>query len=79
MQKIGDNLYEITGKSGQPIIGKPNTGDKGKIVAGSLEQSNVDIAKEFTNMILVQRAFQANSKVITTSDIMLDDLIRMKR
>jgi len=79
LQKIGDNLYEITGKSGQPIIGKPNTGDKGKIVAGSLEQSNVDIAKEFTNMILVQRAFQANSKVITTSDIMLDDLIRMKR
>ena len=79
LQKMGDNLYEITGKSGQPIIGKPNTGDKGKIVAGSLEQSNVDIAKEFTNMILVQRAFQANSKVITTSDIMLDDLIRMKR
>ena len=79
LEKVGNNLYTVTGSSGQPLIGTPNTGQKGKILSGSLEQSNVDLATEFTNMILTQRAFQANARVITASDEILTELINLKR
>jgi flagellar hook protein FlgE len=54
-------------------------GDRGSVVAGYLEGSNVDLAQEFTNMILAQRGFQASSRVITTSDEMLQELVNIKR
>ncbi len=79
LAKIGDNLYAQTGSSGQPVIGTPNTGGRGRILSGSLEMSNVDLATSFTNMILIQRAFQANARVITTSDQMLTELVNLKR
>jgi len=79
LAKVGDNLYAETGASGQPIIDVPNTGGRGKIISGALEMSNVDLAAEFTNLILIQRAFQANARVITTSDEMLTELVNIKR
>jgi len=79
LAKVGDNLYAATGNSGQPIIGPPLTGGRGKVLSGSLEMSNVDLAAEFTNMILTQRAFQANARVITTSDEILTEVVNLKR
>ena len=79
LAKVGDNLYAATGNSGQPIIGPPLTGGRGKVLSGSLEMSNVDLAAEFTNIILTQRAFQANSRVITTSDEILTEVVNLKR
>jgi flagellar hook protein FlgE len=65
--------------SGDPQIGAPSTGGRGSIAAGYLEASNVDMAQEFTNMILAQRGFQASSRVITTSDEILQELVNLKR
>ena len=79
LSKVGDNLYNSTTASGQAVVGVPNTGGRGKILSGSLEMANVDLATEFTNMILIQRAFQANARVITTSDEMLTELVNLKR
>ncbi len=79
LAKVGDNLYSQTGSSGQAIVGTPNSGGRGRILSGSLEMSNVDLATEFTNMILVQRAFQANARVVTTSDEILTELVNLKR
>ncbi len=79
LKRLGDNLYAKSGTSGDEIVGLANTGGRGKILSGSLEMSNVDLATEFTNMILVQRAFQANARVITTSDQMLTELVNLKR
>jgi len=79
LEKKGKNLYEFSPNSGQPLIGKPGVGAYGLIVPGSLEMSNVDIAEEFTNMIITQRAFQANSRVITTSDEILQEVVNLKR
>ncbi len=62
-----------------PVIGLPETGTRGKIVAKALESSTVDIAQEFTNLILMQRGYQANSKVIVTSDEMTQETINLKR
>lgn len=77
--KQGGNLYQISNNSGLPSIGPANSGGRGSIAVGALEMSNVDLAQEFTNMIVTQRGFQANSRVITTSDEMLQDLINIKR
>ncbi len=77
--KQGGNLYQISNNSGLPNIGAANSGGRGSIAVGALEMSNVDLAQEFTNMIVTQRGFQANSRVITTSDEMLQDLINIKR
>jgi flagellar hook protein FlgE len=79
LEKKGKNLYEFSPNSGQPVVGKPGQGDRGLIVPGTLEMSNVDIAEEFTNMIITQRAFQANSRVITTSDEILQEVVNLKR
>jgi flagellar hook protein FlgE len=77
--KLGGNLYRETRDSGTAITNKPGTNGLGSIAPNSLEQSNVDIANEFVKMITTQRAFQANSKIVTTVDAMLGEVINMKR
>jgi len=79
LEKNGKNLYSYSPNSGQPIVGKPGMMDRGVIVPASLEMSNVDISEEFTTMIITQRAFQANSRVITTSDELLQEVVNLKR
>jgi flagellar hook protein FlgE len=75
----GDNLFEVSNNSGLPNIGPAAEAGRGKIVAGTLEMSNVDLSEQFTDMIITQRGFQANSRTITTSDQMLQELINLKR
>lgn len=75
----GENLYTVTNNSGAPHVGEPGTGHRGRLAPGSLEMSNVDLAQEFTDMIVTQRGFQANSRIITTSDEMLHELVNLKR
>jgi flagellar hook protein FlgE len=79
LERIGGNLAVESTASGQPTIGEPASGGRGNMVAGALEQSNVDIAEEFVRMIAAQRAFQANSKTITTADSLLGELMQLKR
>ncbi len=79
LAKQGSNLYTSSLSSGQAVISPPNTAGVGGIAANALEMSNVDLASEFVDLITTQRAFQANSKVITTSDEVLADLINIKR
>ena len=73
------NCLAVTSKTALPVIGLPSTGTRGKIVAKSLESSTVDLAQEFTDLILMQRGYQANSKVIVTTDEMTQELINLKR
>ena len=77
--KEGNSLYSITSNSGSPLVGAANSGGFGSIKPGSLEMSNVDLSTEFTDMIITQRGFQANSRVITASDEMLQELVNLKR
>ncbi len=79
LKKEGGNLYSETRKSGQAVTGPPGSAGLGRISPNSLEQSNVDLANEFVKMIITQRGFQANSKIITTTDEMLAELINLKR
>jgi flagellar hook protein FlgE len=79
LAKQGSNLFISSLASGQPVITTPNTAGVGAIAPSSLEMSNVDLATEFVELITTQRAFQANSKVITTSDEVLSELINIKR
>ena len=79
LTKMGGNLYAESHASGQPVINKPGTGGVGTIHSNALEQSNVDLAAEFVKLITTQRGFQANSKIITTSDEMLADVVNLKR
>ena len=79
LARTGKNLYSESLASGQPVKGTAGSGSLGTISANSLEMSNVDLASEFVKMITTQRAFQANSRVITTSDEILADLISIKR
>jgi flagellar hook protein FlgE len=79
LSKMGSNLYAASTTSGQPLIGTAGTAGMGSITSGALEMSNVDLASEFVDMITTQRAFQANSRVITSSDDMLAELINIKR
>jgi len=74
----GGNLFSRTANSGDPIIGAAQTAGRGKISASSLEMSNVDLSRSLTQLIVVQRGFQANSKTITTSDEMLNTLLQLK-
>ncbi len=74
----GGNLFSATNASGVPIIGTVGSG-VGSLYTNSLEQSNVDLAQEFVNMITIQRAYQANSRIITTTDEMMNELINLKR
>ena len=77
--KMGKNLFKETRKSGQGALGKPVKDGRGQVLAKSIELSNVDIADEFINMMNAQRNFQANTKTITTSDAMLQEVLNIKR
>ena len=79
LEKAGETTFVVTNNSGDPNIGPTGVAGKGKIIAGALEMSNVDLAEQFTDMIVTQRGFQANSKTITTSDTMLQELLNLKR
>jgi len=79
LTKAGSSLWKTSVASGPAAIVWPSTGDAGKLASGYLEMSNVDLATEFANLIVTQRGFQANSRVITTSDEMLQDLLTIKR
>ena len=79
LEKVGGSLYRSTANSGIASIGVAGAGGRGTMASGTLEMSNVDLAQEFTNLIIAQRGFQANSRVITTSDELLQELVSMKR
>ena len=79
LRKEGGNIFTETTDSGAPVTGAPGTNGLGSIAPNALEQSNVDLGTEFVKLITVQRGFQANSKIITTTDDMLNDLINIKR
>jgi flagellar hook protein FlgE len=79
LEKAGENTYIVSNNSGLANIGPSGIAGKGKILAGALEMSNVDLAEQFTDMIVTQRGFQANSRTITTSDQMLQELLTLKR
>lgn len=79
LYREGSNLYTETQDSGVPLTGAPGTNGLGKINSNSLEQSNVDLGNEFVHMILYQRAFQANSRIITTTDTMMEEVLALKR
>jgi len=79
MEKVGNSSYRATTNSGNPLIGTSGTGGRGMISGGALEMSNVDLAAEFTQLIVSERGFQANSRVITSADEILQDLVNLKR
>ena len=79
LEKAGEDLYIQSANSGNPVVGAPGSAGYGKVQSGFLEMSNVDLANEFTEMIVTNRAYQANSRSITTSDGMLEELINLKR
>lgn len=79
LTKVGGNYYQPSNNSGVPVPGDPNAEGRGSIQSGFLEMSNVDLSEEFTEMIVAQRGFQANSRIITTSDEILQELVNLKR
>src|SRR5699024_10940705 len=79
LEKIGDNLYVPSNNSGEANESVPGQDGLGTLAPGALEMSNVDLAEEFTEMIVSQRGFQANTRIITTSDEILQELVNLKR
>lgn len=79
LERVAGNRWREGSNSGTAAAGVPGTGNFGSIVAGAIEMSNVDLSTTFTDMITAQRGFQANSRVISTSDEMLQDLVNLKR
>jgi flagellar hook protein FlgE len=79
LEKVGGTGFRTTANSGAAELGAAGEGGRGEVVPGSVEMSNVDLAQEFTNLILAQRGFQASSRVITTSDQVLEELVNIKR
>ena len=79
LEKAGSNTYRTTVNSGDAVYNLPGDGVAGTLNPGTLEMSNVDLASEFTDMIVTQRGFQANSRIITTTDAMLEELVNLKR
>ncbi len=79
LEKAGGSMYRTTVNSGAAQVGTAGSGGRGTLVGGSLEMSNVDLSAEFTNLIVAQRGFQANARVITTSDQVLQELVDLKR
>lgn len=79
LTRAGGNLFEESASSGAAAVGTPGTSGRGTASAGNLESSNVDLSKEFTNMIIGQRGFQANARVVSTSDEMLQELVNLRR
>lgn len=78
LQRSGDNMYQVTANSGGALYGYAGEGATSSIASGALEMSNVDLAQEFTDMIVAQRGFQANGRVISTADQMMMDLVQLK-
>jgi flagellar hook protein FlgE len=79
LTKLGANRYGETQAAGQANVGPPGTGGRGTLIGSAVEQSNVDMATEFTNMILAQRGYQANSKSITVADELMQETLALKR
>ena len=79
LMKMGSNKFGESQSSGSPNVGTAGTGGRGTLIGNALEQSNVDIAQEFTQMILAQRGYQANAKTITVSDELMVDTLQLKR
>ena len=79
LEKVGETSFRESANSGAAQLDVAGVGRRGTIMGGALEMSNVDLAAEFTNLILAQRGFQASSRVITTSDQVLEDLVNIKR
>jgi flagellar hook protein FlgE len=77
MLSVGNNDFEATSQTAAPIIGTANTGGRGQVVGGALEQSTVDIATEFSNLITLQNAYQANSRVVTTENQILQQTVSL--
>ena len=78
LTKVGDTAFQASPASGAAQLGAPNTGSRGSVTSGYVEMSNVDLSQELTNLIIAERGFQANSKVITTSDEVLQTLVNLK-
>jgi len=74
----GNNNYQVSARTATPAVGLPNTGGRGDIVGGAIEASTVDIAREFTDLIVLQRGYQANSRVVTTVDELSQETINLK-
>jgi len=79
LEKAGGSEYRSTFNSGTAVLGAPGSAGMGALTSGSLEMSNVDLSQEFTNLIVAQRGFQANARIITTSDEVLTELTNLKR
>ena len=79
LMAVGNNNYALSAGSASPVVGVPGTGGRGNIMGGATENSNVDIAREFTNLIVLQRGYQANARVITTVDELSQETINLKR
>lgn len=79
LEKVGSSQFRPSGNSGQPTVGFAGADGLGGIISGALEMSNVDLSQEFTNLIVAQRGFQANARIITTSDEVLQELTNLKR
>jgi flagellar hook protein FlgE len=79
LERQGGNVWTTSANSGTKSVNTPGNGGAGKTTAGAVEMSNVDLAQTFTNMITAQRGFQANSRVISTADSMLEELVNLKR
>ncbi len=79
LERVGNTDYTETLASGQAVVGTAGTGGRGTLAGGSLELSNVDISTEFSNLIIAQRAFEANAKAVTTFDQITQDTINIKQ
>ena len=79
LEKAGSSSFRVGDNSGVAMVGVAGAGGRGVLNSGALEMSNVDLAEEFTGLIVAQRGFQANSRVITASDEILQDLVNLKR
>jgi flagellar hook protein FlgE len=79
LMAVGNNCFQVTARTATPAIGVPETGGRGAIMGGSLESSTTDIAKEFTNLIVLQRGYQANARVVTAVDEISQETMSMKR
>jgi flagellar hook protein FlgE len=79
LENVGGNLFQATGMSGEPVVGAANNGGRGAIFGGALEQSNVDLAAEFVNLITAQRGYQANARTITTADQVYAETVNLKQ
>lgn len=79
LEKVGETAFSRTINSGDALVGPSGIAGKGKVISGTLEMSNVDLAEQFTDMIVTQRGFQSNSKTIQTADQMLQELLTLKR